>query len=184
MKPPHLPLWTATTPFSLTPPLSPKPLQSIQGSLSFLYPLPHLLDTNGHAHYAYKMACRPFACSGARYSALPHCSCPLPTASGHLGPPQRARRDASTSATRQLVGPLLLLPPLASARTRAGRPSAPVSTLTRAVPWPPYFPSLLSPRPRPTPRAPQTCPRAPPWPPTTARSSPVHEPQCTSPPSI
>ena len=30
--------------------------------------------------------------------------------------------------------PLLLLPPLAPARTRAGRPNTPVSTLTRAVP--------------------------------------------------
>src|SRR4051812_22421937 len=65
---------------------------------------------------------RPNARSGARYSAPPHCSRPLPAASSHLGPPQRARRGASTSATRHAAGPLLLLPPLAPVRTRHGRP--------------------------------------------------------------
>ena len=133
MKPPHLSLWTATSPFSLTPPLSPEPLQSIQGSLSFLYSLPHLLDTNGRAHCAYKMACRPFACSGACYNALPHCSRRLPSTSGHLGPPPHASRCSSALAARQASVPLLLLLPAALARTRAGRPRAPMSGLTRAA---------------------------------------------------
>src|SRR4051812_29246610 len=39
------------------------------------------------------MPWQPKACSGARYSALPHCSRPLPSASGHLGPPPRVPRS-------------------------------------------------------------------------------------------
>ena len=61
----------------------------------------------------------------------------------HLGPPQHARRCTSASAARQLVGPLLLLPPLAPAHTRIDRLSVPVSTHTRAVPLAPLL-SLFS----------------------------------------
>ena len=103
-----------------------------------------LQDTSGHAPDLLKWPCRPYACSGARYSAPLRCSCPLPDASDHLGPPPHACRRASTSAARYTPVPLLLLPPPAPARTHASRPSAPVSKLTRAVPLAPLL-SLFSP---------------------------------------
>ena len=83
-----------------------------------------------------KWPCRPLGLSRALYSALPHCSRPLPSTSGHLGSSPHASRCSSTSAARQASVPLLLLPPAALARTRAGRPRAPMSGLTRAKLWP------------------------------------------------
>ena len=142
MKPPLLPLWTALAPLFLTSLLTPVATQGIQGFPHIIYSSLELPDMLSRAHFAKKMACRPFARSGARYSALPHCSRPLPSTSGHLEPPQRARRCSSVSSTRQPVVPLLLLPPPAPARTRASRPSAPVSTLTRVVPLAPCSLSL------------------------------------------
>src|SRR3954466_12159288 len=65
------------------------------------------------------MPWQPYAHSGACYRAIPHCSRPLPATYGHLGSPPRVPRGASTSGTRHAAGPLLLLPPLAPARTRA-----------------------------------------------------------------
>src|SRR3954466_6002372 len=108
---------------------------------------------------------QPFGRSGARYSAPTHCSRPLPATSGHLGSPPRVPRGASTFVTRHAAGPLLLLPPLAPARTRGDRPSAPVSVLTRAVPLAPcslslFFPSLwtrLSSTPDTAPAPPEPC---------------------------
>src|SRR3954466_14505609 len=92
VKPSPSPLWTAS--FSLSINLSPLllALQGIQCLSTLLYYPQALPDISGRAHIAKKMACRPFARSGARYSALPHWSRPLPTASGHLGPPQRVSR--------------------------------------------------------------------------------------------
>ena len=72
----------------------------------------------------------------------------------------------------------LLRPP---SHARRGRPRAPMSTLTRAAPLAPPAPSLPSPGRGPPPQTPQKCPHAPPWPPTTARSSPAHEPWCIAP---
>src|SRR3954463_15470504 len=102
--------------------LTPLAHQSIQSLPPLLYYSLALLDRFGRAHFAKKMACRPYGRSGARYSALPHCSRPLPTTSGHLGSPPHASRCSSTSATRQLVGPLLF--------------PSPLPLLTHA-PWPP-----------------------------------------------
>ena len=66
--------------------------------------------------------CRPFWRSGARYSALPHCSLLQSAAPDHLELPPRASRCASTSTTRPGSVPLLLLPPVAAlARAPAAR---------------------------------------------------------------
>src|SRR4051812_22605064 len=120
------------------------------------------------------MPCRPYGRSGARYSALPHCSRPLPTTSGHLGSPPHASRCSSTSSTRQLVGPLLFPSPL-PLLTHAPWPPERTSehAHTRDAPDPPAL-SLLSPGSGPNPGTPQTHHDELPWPVATSSSSSAH----------
>ena len=98
-----------------------------------------------------KMACRPFARSGARYSALPHCSRPLPTASGHLGPPQRVSRGRLGVWDTASCRPLLNLSPLSSMELarlrRRPRPRCTTAPLFRGPPELSYgfFPLSLFP---------------------------------------
>nr|XP_040244318.1 formin-like protein 20 [Aegilops tauschii subsp. strangulata] len=144
-------------------------------------PLPHYLlplelpDTLGRAHIAKKWPCRPHTRSGARYSALPHCSRPLPTTSGHLKPPQRAQRDASTCETRQLVDPLLphsLLPLLARAPWPPESSNKQAHTRAALTLPAPFLPSSGR---RPPLQTPRTRPREPPWLAAMATASPAHE---------
>ena len=115
--------WTAPFPLFSFLSLHPLATQSIQGQDPFLSTPQILLDMQGRAHKHRKWPGQPYGRSGARYSALPHCSRPLPTASGHLGPPQRVSRGRlgvwDTASCRPPPKPL----------------SSPLHDLTRARPW-------------------------------------------------
>ena len=119
VKTPFLLLWTATFFSSFTSLLTPVAPRASKTASPFLYYFLYPFDTVGHALGARPRHWQPKARSGARYSALEHCSRPPIASADHLGPPPRVPRGGLD--VRNTLGgrPPPLSSSLTPARTRA-----------------------------------------------------------------